>query len=335
MSRFTESVVEEAALAWLEGLGWHGRARPGHRARRAGRRARRLRRRSCWRGGCATRSRGSTRTLPAEALDDAFRKLTRPEGADAGGAQPRPPPPARRRRDGRVPRGRRLDPRRAGARARLRRPDEQRLAGGQPVHRRREQAQPPAGRRALRQRPAAGGDRAEERRPTRTPRSGRAFHQLQTYKARDPVALRLQRGCWSSPTASRRASARSPPDREWFKPWRTIDGRGAAPTRTCRELQVLLEGVFEPAPLPRPGPPLHRLRGRRAAARSSRRWPATTSSTPCNVAVERDAARRASCSAADRSREAHGRYEAGRRPAASRATGASAWSGTRRARARA
>ena len=53
MSAFTESVVEEAALAWLESVGWSVRngaeIAPGE---------------------------------PAAERDDAFRKLTRPEGAE-------------------------------------------------------------------------------------------------------------------------------------------------------------------------------------------------------------------------------------------------------------
>ena len=78
---FTESTVEEAALAWLESVGWrvrHGpEIAPGEpRAERgdygqvvlAGR----------LRDALARLNPG----LPAEALDDSFRKLTRPEGAD-------------------------------------------------------------------------------------------------------------------------------------------------------------------------------------------------------------------------------------------------------------
>lgn len=81
MTRFTESTVEEAALAWLESAGWqvaHGpdiapdmpaaeRADYGEVVL-----ARRLR-------DALGRLNPD---LPSEALDDAFRKLTRPEGAE-------------------------------------------------------------------------------------------------------------------------------------------------------------------------------------------------------------------------------------------------------------
>ncbi len=81
MTAFTESVVEEAALAWLEAVGWqirHGaEIAPGEPAAERddygqvvlGQRLRD----ALWRLNSA---------LPAEALEDAFRKLTRPKGAD-------------------------------------------------------------------------------------------------------------------------------------------------------------------------------------------------------------------------------------------------------------
>ena len=159
----TESVVEQAALAWLESAGWQVRngaeIAPGEPA---------AERDDYGQVVLAQRLRDALArlnpALPAEALDDAFRKLTRPEGADLDRAQPRAAPPAGGWRDGRVPRRRRQHPRRAGAGDRLRRPGGQRLAGGEPVQRRREQAHAAAGRGAVRQRPAAGGAGAEERR---------------------------------------------------------------------------------------------------------------------------------------------------------------------------
>ena len=60
MARFTESVVEEAALDWLESAGWQVRygaeIAPGEPAPSATTTAR-----WSWRSVCATRSRGSTR----------------------------------------------------------------------------------------------------------------------------------------------------------------------------------------------------------------------------------------------------------------------------------
>lgn len=78
---FSESVVEDAALAWLEGVGWQVRngaeIAPGEPA---------AERDDYGQVVLAQRLRNALAklnpTLPAEAQDDAFRKLTRPEGAD-------------------------------------------------------------------------------------------------------------------------------------------------------------------------------------------------------------------------------------------------------------
>jgi len=81
MNGVTESVVEQAALAWLEAIGWHIAHGPDvapdmPSAERADYGevvlARRLR-------DALARLNPE---LPVEALEDAFRKLTRPEGAD-------------------------------------------------------------------------------------------------------------------------------------------------------------------------------------------------------------------------------------------------------------
>ena len=81
MTRLTESTVEAAALGWLEAAGWritHGQdiAPDTPRAERTDYGevvlAQRLR------DALARLNPG----LPAEALEDAFRKLTRPEGAE-------------------------------------------------------------------------------------------------------------------------------------------------------------------------------------------------------------------------------------------------------------
>ena len=163
MRSIAESVVEDAALAWLEGLGYavlHGpdiaagepaaeRSDPNYRdVVLEGRLRQALAR--------------LNPDLPAEALDDAFRKLTR---TDAPSLIERNRAIHRMLVDGVTVEYRRADGSiagDAGPRARLRRAREQRLAGGQPVHRGRGPAHAPAGRGAVRQRPAAGGDRAEE-----------------------------------------------------------------------------------------------------------------------------------------------------------------------------
>ena len=100
----TESVIEQAALSWLESLGFavkHGpEIAPGELT---------AERSDYGQVVLEDRLRQALARLnpqlPAEALDDAFRKLTRPEGADAGGAQPRPAPSAGGRGDGRVSAG--------------------------------------------------------------------------------------------------------------------------------------------------------------------------------------------------------------------------------------
>ena len=81
MSGFTESIVEQAALAWLESVGWRVRSgagiAPGEPA---------AERDDYGQVVLALRLRDALArlnpALPAEALDHAFRKLTRPEGAD-------------------------------------------------------------------------------------------------------------------------------------------------------------------------------------------------------------------------------------------------------------
>jgi len=78
---FTESMVEQAALAWLKGAGWHVRngaeIAPGEPA---------AERDDYTQVVLAQRLRDSLArlnpSLPTEALDDACRKLTRPEGAE-------------------------------------------------------------------------------------------------------------------------------------------------------------------------------------------------------------------------------------------------------------
>src|SRR5882672_5481953 len=78
---FSESVVEQAALAWLESTGWSVRngadIAPGEPT---------AERDDYGQVVLAQRLRDALArlnpALPAEALDDAFRKLTRPEGAD-------------------------------------------------------------------------------------------------------------------------------------------------------------------------------------------------------------------------------------------------------------
>ncbi len=202
--------------------------------------------------------------LPPDALEDAFRKLTR---ADAPSLIERNRAVHRMLVEGVTVEYRRQDGSIAGAQARVIDFDDarqQRLARGQPVHRRRGPAHPPAGRRAVRQRPAAGRDRAEEPRRRERDRSGRRSSSSRPTRRRSRRCSRPTR-CWSSPTACRRASARSAPARSGSSPGARSTARGRC-ADSIAELQVMLEGRVRAAPVPRPGAPLHRVRGRTAAA---------------------------------------------------------------------
>ena len=77
----TESVVEEAALGWLEAIGWQVARGPEVAPDTPG-----AERDDYGQVVLSRRLRDAlarlNHELPADALDDAFRKLTRPEGAD-------------------------------------------------------------------------------------------------------------------------------------------------------------------------------------------------------------------------------------------------------------
>ena len=70
-----------------------------------------------------------------------------------------------------------------------------------------------------------------------------AFHQLQTYKAELPSLFACNAVLAVSDGMQARLGTLSA-GREWFKPWRTIDGQDLAPA-FYTELQVAIEGVFE------------------------------------------------------------------------------------------
>ena len=70
-----------------------------------------------------------------------------------------------------------------------------------------------------------------------------AFQQLQTYKAELPSLFACNAVLAVSDGMQARVGTLSA-GREWFKPWRTIDGQELAPA-FYTELQVAIEGVFE------------------------------------------------------------------------------------------
>ncbi|HNU50218.1 MAG TPA: type I restriction endonuclease subunit R [Verrucomicrobiota bacterium] len=71
-----------------------------------------------------------------------------------------------------------------------------------------------------------------------------AYAQLQTYKAEIPSLLQYNAVLVVSDGLEARIGSLTA-NQEWFKVWRTIDGKGDAPKGTL-ELEVLVRGVFEP-----------------------------------------------------------------------------------------
>ena len=239
---FTESVVEEAALAWLETSGWeiaHGPeiAPETPDAERA----------DYGEVVLAQRLRDALARhnpeLPAEALEDAFRKLARPEGADL----------IQRNRalhrllvDGVTVEYRDAEGAIRGAQARVidfddptgndwlavnqftvvenkhtRRPDVVLFVNGLPLA-------------VLELKNAANEDAT----------IWTAFQQLQTYKAEVPVLFAAGAVLIVSDGVEARAGTLTA-GREWFKPWRTISGEAVADAH-MPELQVVIEGLMAP-----------------------------------------------------------------------------------------
>ncbi len=71
-----------------------------------------------------------------------------------------------------------------------------------------------------------------------------AYQQLQTYKAELPTLFSMNEALVVSDGNEARIGTLTA-GREWFKPWRTVTGETLAAT-TMTELQVMLEGVFAP-----------------------------------------------------------------------------------------
>jgi type I restriction enzyme, R subunit len=239
---FTESVVEQAALAWLESAGWSvlngPEIAPGERA---------AERADYGQVVLEQRLKDALARLnpdlPAEALEDAFRKLARPEGAD---------PVARNRGthrllvDGvtveyRIPNG---DIRGAQARAidfdrveandwltvnqfsvmenrYSRRPDVVLFVNGLPL--------------AILELKNAADENAT---------IWSAFAQLQTYKTEIPSLFATNTLLVISDGVDARVGTVTA-GREWFKPWRTIGGEDL-PDAYLPEIQVVIEGIFAP-----------------------------------------------------------------------------------------
>jgi type I restriction enzyme R subunit len=242
MTAFTESVVEQAALAWLEAAGWQVRngaeIAPGEPA---------AERDDYGQMVLAQRLRDALArlnpALPMEALDDAFRKLTRPEGADLI---------VRNRAlhhllvDGVTVEYRDADGSIRGAQARVidfddpegndwlavnqfsvvehkhsRRPDLLLFVNGLPL--------------AVLELKNAAAENAT---------IWSAFQQLQTYQAEVPTLFTPNALLAVSDGVKARVGTLGA-GREWFKPWRTIAGDALAGAHVP-ELQVVIEGLCAP-----------------------------------------------------------------------------------------
>ena len=240
---FTESVVEDAALAWLEALGYsvlHGpdiaagepdgeRSDPNYRDVILERRLRKALARL-------------NADFPPDAIEDAFRKLTR---ADAPSLVERNRAVHRMLVEGVTIEYRRKDGAIAGTQVRVidfdspanndwlavnqftvsegqhtRRPDVVLFVNGLPLA--VIELKNPADENAT---------------------VWSAFQQLQTYQAQVPTLFATNAVLLASDGVQARIGSLGA-GKEWFKPWRTITGREDAPPHQS-ELQVMLEGVFE------------------------------------------------------------------------------------------
>jgi type I restriction enzyme R subunit len=247
MAQLTESIVEQAALAWLEATGWqvaHGPdlAPDGPAPERT----------DYGQVVLEQRLRDAlvrlNPDLPAEALEDAFRKLTRPEGADL----------IQRNRtlhrlmvDGVTVEYRGADGHIRGAQARVIAFDDPESNDWLAVNQFTVMERKGTLQRAPTRRPDVvlfvNGlplgvlelkNAADEKATIWA-----AWQQLQTYQAEIPSLLAPNAVLVVSDGIEARVGVVGA-GREWFKPWRTIGGEALAPD-TMPQLQVMIEGLFE------------------------------------------------------------------------------------------
>jgi type I restriction enzyme R subunit len=243
MNPFTESLVEEAALAWLETIGWQITHGPDIAPNTPG-----AERADFGEVVLGSRLRGALARLnpnsPAEALDDAFRKLTRVEAAEL----------VQRNRamhqlliDGVNVEHRSADGAIRGAQVRVfdfddpanndwlavnqfsviadkhsRRPDIVLFVNGLPL--------------AVLELKNAASENAT---------IWSAYQQLQTYKSEIPSLFASNALLVISDGVEARVGTLTA-GREWFKPWRTISGEALADSH-LPELQVVTEGLLAPS----------------------------------------------------------------------------------------
>jgi type I restriction enzyme R subunit len=240
-NRFSESVVEQAALGWLDGLGYAIKHGPEFTPGEAG-----AEREGYGQVVLERRLRGALARLnpqlPAEAIEDAFRKVLRAEGASL---ETRNRAIHRLLMDGVTIEYRRPDGSIAGAQARVvdfgesenndwlaahqftvvenkhtRRMDVLLFVNGMPL--------------VLLELKNAAAEHATV---------WTAFQQLETYQREMSSLLAYNAALVISDGVQARIGMLGS-GREWFKPWRTISGEALADSRVP-ELQVVIEGVFD------------------------------------------------------------------------------------------
>ncbi len=242
-ARFTESIVEEATLAWLEGLGYAVLNGPEiaagmHEAERTDPNYRDVVLERRLRQALVSLN----PNLPPEALEDAFRKLVR---ADAPSLVERNRAVHRMLVDGITVEYRRKNGSIAGAQVQVidfDRPDNNDwLAVNQFTVAEGQHTRRPDVVLFVNGLPLAVIELKNPADENATVWS--AYQQLQTYQVQISLLFATNAALIVSDGVQARIGTLGA-GKEWFKPWRTITGRdNAAPS--LAELQVVLEGVFE------------------------------------------------------------------------------------------
>jgi type I restriction enzyme R subunit len=310
MAQFTESIVEDAAVTWLEALGYavlHGPAIAAGEP--AAERTDANYRDVVLEGRLRQTLVRLNPDLPPEALEDAYRKLTR---TDAPSLLECNRVMHRVLVDGVTVEYRRADGSIAGAQARVLDFDAPEnndwlavnqftVAEGQ--HTRRPDVVLFVNGLALAV--------IELKNPAdENATVWSAFQQLQTYQAQIPALFATNAALVVSDGVQARIGALGA-GREWFKPWRTIAGREDA-SASLPELQVVLEGVFEKRrflELVRHFIVFEDLGGGQLAKKMA----GYHQFHAVNVAVE-ETLRAARAAAPSRVADTPGRFEAGRKP---------------------
>lgn len=310
MSKFTESVVEDATLAWMESLGYtvkHGqdiapgvlgaeRNDPNYRD-------------VILEGRLRQALLVLNPDLPSEALDDAFRKLTR---VDAPSLVERNRVVHSMLVDGITVEYRRPDGSIGGAQARVLdyvRPDNNDwLAVNQFTVSETQHVRRPDVVLFVNGLPLGVIELKNPADENATVWS--AFQQLQTYQAQIPSLFATNAALIISDGVQARIGSLGA-GREWFKPWRTITGREDAAAKIA-ELQVVLEGVFEKRRF------LDLVRyfivfEDEGGGKLTKKMAGYHQFHAVNVAVE-ETLRAAELATTDRSGELLGRYDSGRKP---------------------